>query len=130
MFDRASSIFYVNGQFAGRITTSDLAVVSPQNEVLPDGWIFLSSDTTVLTWEEGITALALAAIFANAIGVSAITLVTFLAPLIENNVTGGTLYVEIHMYTAPMMNPAYRYIWEFTATDGTHIGPYTIHDFN
>lgn len=34
--------------------------------------------------------------------------------------TGGTVYLELHMYTAPFTQPQYRYAWTFTASDAKY----------
>ena len=38
--------------------------------------------------------------------------------------TGGTVYMELYMYTAPFIQPQYRYQWTFTAYTGSKYGPY------
>lgn len=134
--DTQTSTIYLNGLVAVRGANRGGGVASPLNETLPDGWVFLSSDTRDVTWLEGITAIGLATLFAYTIGVSPTSLMSerilnALSIIIDYEITGGELYVEIHMYTAPMINPQYRYVWEFTTNLlEIHIGPFYTHDFN
>ena len=94
-----------------------------------DGWEILSKDSHRLTWAQETTVAIVAgalAVYLATLGPAGViaAMGTGALGVLAASSSGGTLYIELHMYTAPFVAPQYRYVWSFTASTGDKYGPY------
>ena len=99
-----------------------------------DGWEILSTSSHYISWTQGTTvAVAVVAgaiaVYLGSLGTAGVIAAMETAALsaIASSSVGGTLYVELHMYSVPFVTPQYRFVWTFTASTGDPYGPYYYH---
>lgn len=126
-YNPATSTMYLNGSvFAEKIENS----ITPRSlGTTADGWEILSKDSHRITWAQGTTVAVVAgalAIYLATLGPAGViaAMGTGTLGVLAASSSGGTLYVELDMYTAPFVTPQYRYVWSFTASTGDKYGPY------
>lgn len=126
-YDPATSNIYLNGTiFAEKI---DNNIVPYSLGTTADGWEILGKDSYRITWAQGTTVAVVAgaiAVYLATLGPAGVIAAMGTGALgaLAACCSGGTLYMELHMFTAPFVAPQYRYVWTFTASTGDKYGPY------
>lgn len=100
-----------------------------QSYSAPSGWIFMGSDSHYISWGEGMTVAAVAAVISIGLGFIGGAAViaamgTGVLGVLAAGAVGGTLYVESYYMIMPLQPIQYLYIWSFTASTGDSYGPY------
>lgn len=126
-YNPSSSTMYLNGEVLAEITNNNAII--PSIGTRADVWQTLSSESHRITWAEGTTAAVVAgaiAIFLATLGPAGVIAAIGAGSLsiLAASCTGGTLYIEIQMFSAPFVAPQYRYLWSFTADTGDYYGPF------
>lgn len=129
LFDISASILYLNGEVVSII---DNPIQSQSIGTTADGWEILSKNSHYISWKEGTTAAAIAAMISVALGFlgkAGVIAAMGSAALgaIAGCSIGGTVYVETHMRSVFLSPTQYRYEWTFTDSTGTLYGPYYYH---
>lgn len=129
-YDPETSTMYLNGSIVS--TKPELPIAPYSIGTTADGWEILSKETHKISWGEGISVAALAAMIGAALGfiggagvIGAMGMAGL--SVIAAGSVGGTVYLELHMYSAPFVQPQYRYMWTFTPSTGEVYGPYYTH---
>ena len=94
-----------------------------------DGWEILARDSYYITWSQGTTIAIVAgaiAVYLGSLGAGGVIAAMGAAALsvLAACCAGGTLDLELHMYSMPFVETQYRYKWSFTANTGESYGPY------
>lgn len=126
-YDPETYTMYLNGSIVS--TMPDLPITPYSIGTTADGWEILSAESHKISWGEGMSVAALAAMIGAALGFAggaAVIGAIGMAGLsvIAAGSVGGTVYLELHMFTAPFAQPQYRYMWTFTPSTGEVYGPY------
>lgn len=131
VYDVDSSIIYLNGEIFATIENKP-SISRAGGGKTADGWEILSTSSHYISWAQGTTAAIVATAIAAYLGVVtagnviAIMGISALGVLAAAT-SGGTLYVELHMYYVLFVQPQYRTVWTFTANTGDSYGPYYHH---
>lgn len=126
IYDIESSIMYLNGKVFSTFVNNNNALYH-SNDITADGWKILSTDSHYISWREAIAGMI--AVYLGTLGTAGViaAMGTTALGIIAANSSGGTLYVELHSYSAPFVTPQYRFVWTFTASTGDSYGPYYYH---
>lgn len=97
-----------------------------------DGWEILSTSSHYISWLQGTSVAVVAgaiAAFLGTLGTAGVIAAMGTAALsaLAASTSGGTLYVELHMHSVPLVTPQYRFVWTFTASTGDSYGPFYYH---
>ena len=127
VYDRSNGIFYLNGEIAATITTIIQPHASYKYEG-PDGWTHFASINSYVSWEEGLTMIAVATILSEVLGFigGPAALVQFAADDLADFyelATCGTITGDVYTFSS-MIAINYLYIWDLTTESGEFYGPY------
>ena len=129
-YDPVTSTFYLNNSvFAVK---SNISESQQTFSASAEGWETLSTGSHRITWAQGTTVAVVAAaiaVYLGTLGTAGVIAAMGVAALgaLAASCSGGTLYMEIQMFSAPLVTPQYRYVWTFTASTGDSYGPYISH---
>lgn len=131
VYNPSTYTMYLNGSI---FSTKTEPLITPYSlRTTADGWEIVSTDSHYISWAEGTSVAVIAGMIAAALGfgvggAAIIGAIGFEAlSVLAAASTGGTVYVELHMFTAPFAQPQYRYMWTFTASTGDKYGPFYNH---
>lgn len=130
-YDSSTSTMYLNGSI---FSTKTEPLITPSSlGTTADGWEILSKDSHYISWAEGTSVAVVAGMIAAALGfgIGGAAVIGAIGSagisVLAAASTGGTVYLELHMFTAPFVQPQYRYMWTFTASTGDKYGPFYYH---
>lgn len=130
-YDPSTSTMYLNGSI---FSTKTEPLIAPSSlGTTADGWEILSTDSHYISWAEGTSVAVVAGMIAAALGfgIGGAAVIGAIGSagisVLAAASTGGTVYLELHMFTAPFTQPQYRYMWTFTANTGDKYGPFYTH---
>lgn len=126
-YDPTTSVIYLNNSVYAEKLEDSIATNSVGTTA--DGWEILSKETYRITWAQGTTVAVVAgaiSVYLSSLGPAGViaAMGTGALGVLAGSASGGTLYLELHMYSAPFVTPQYRYQWSFTASTGDKYGPY------
>ncbi len=121
-FDVNNCVLCLNGQIAS--VNISPPVISPMADAQ-----LISADSMYIEWGTGATAAVVAAAISAGLGFLGGSYViaamgTAALGTLAGSCVGGTLYVELYLYTAPLALPQNVIRWTFTASTGDSYGPF------
>jgi hypothetical protein len=127
-YDSSTSTMYLNGSIFS--TKTEPLITLSSLGTTADGWEILSADSHYISWAEGTSVAVVAGMIAAGLGfgiggaavIGAIGAAGISA--LAGASIGGTVYMELHMFTVPLVQPQYRYMWTFTSSTGDKYGPF------
>ena len=131
VYDPLTSTIYLNESIISTGANPSTKLYSGRTTA--DGWQILSESSHYISWTERTSVAVVAAMTSAALGfgIGGAAVIGAIGSagisVLAAACTGGTVYMELHMYTAPFIQPQYRYQWTFTANTGSKYGPYYYH---
>ena len=130
VYDTTTSIMYLNGEIFWM--PDDDMIQLQSGGMTADGWEILSTSSHYISWLQGTSVAVVAgaiAAFLGTLGTAGVIAAMGTAALsaLAASTSGGTLYVELHMHSVPLVTPQYRFVWTFTASTGDSYGPFYYH---
>lgn len=128
-YDKNSSTIYLNDNVFASINSVPLSKGQSYTTNY-SGWETLSTGSHYISWAQGVSASVIAAaiaVYLGSIGTGGVIAAMGVGALgvIAGSCSGGTLYLELQMFSNYPSLPQYRYLWTFTASTGDSYGPYS-----
>lgn len=127
-YDIENGTIYLNNEIFSESIEEPIIQYSRGSGTTADGWTIISKESRYVSWVRGTTIAIVAGVIAAYLGAATSHVYTAMGytalGVLAACCSGGTLDIEMHMYSTTAVAPQYRYQWKFTANTGDVYGYY------